>query len=91
MNRFIPKFAKRQTPFFATLKATTKSSWTEECSKAFEELKVFLTTPLVLAAPLPRDELYLYVTIAVIHYKKPSFGVGRTRALASVTGRRQIV
>ncbi|CAN1215418.1 Retrovirus-related Pol polyprotein from transposon 412 [Linum perenne] len=64
MNQFIPKFAERQAPFFATLKAATKLSWTDECSKAFEELKSFLTTPLVLAAPLPRDELYLYVAIA---------------------------
>ncbi|CAN1337595.1 hypothetical protein LINPERPRIM_LOCUS37664 [Linum perenne] len=63
MNRFIPKFAKRQAPFFATLKATAKFSWTKECSKAFEELKSFLTTPPTLAAPLPGDELYLYVAI----------------------------
>ncbi|CAN1298933.1 Transposon Tf2-6 polyprotein [Linum perenne] len=64
MNRFIPKSAERQAPFFATLKAVAKFSWTEECSKAFEELKSFLTTPPTLAAPLPGDELYLYVAIA---------------------------
>ncbi|CAN1337766.1 Transposon Tf2-6 polyprotein [Linum perenne] len=64
MNRFIPKSAKRQAPFFATLKAAAKFSWKEECSKAFEELKSFLTTPPTLAAPLPGDELYLYVAIA---------------------------
>ncbi|CAN1249140.1 hypothetical protein LINPERPRIM_LOCUS7006 [Linum perenne] len=55
MNRFIPKSAERQAPFFATLKAATKFSWTEECSKAFEELKSFLTTPPTLASPLPGD------------------------------------
>ncbi|CAN1281364.1 Retrovirus-related Pol polyprotein from transposon 412 [Linum perenne] len=64
MNRFIPKSAERQAPFFATLKAAAKFSWTEECSKAFEELKAFLTTPPTLAAPIPGDELYLYVAIA---------------------------
>ncbi|CAN1261585.1 hypothetical protein LINPERPRIM_LOCUS10900, partial [Linum perenne] len=61
MNRFIPKSAERQAPFFAILKAAAKFSWTEECSKAFEELKAFLTTPLTLAAPIPGDELYLEV------------------------------
>ncbi|CAN1322102.1 Pol polyprotein (Fragment) [Linum perenne] len=60
MNRFIPKSAERQAPFFAILKAAAKFSWTEECSKAFEELKAFLTTPPTLAAPIPGDELYLY-------------------------------
>ncbi|CAN1299481.1 Retrovirus-related Pol polyprotein from transposon 412 [Linum perenne] len=64
MNRFIPKSAERQAPFFAILKAAAKFSWTEECSKAFEELKAFLTTPPTLAAPIPGDELYLYVAIA---------------------------
>ncbi|CAN1280943.1 Transposon Tf2-8 polyprotein [Linum perenne] len=64
MNRFIPKSAERQAPFFAILKAAAKFSWTEECSKAFEELKTFLTSPPTLAAPIPGDELYLYVAIA---------------------------
>ncbi|CAN1262168.1 hypothetical protein LINPERPRIM_LOCUS11175 [Linum perenne] len=64
MNRFIPKSTERQAPFFTTLKAATKFSWTKECSRAFEELKSFLTTPPVIEAPLPGDELYLYVAIA---------------------------
>ncbi|CAN1244477.1 Ribonuclease HI [Linum perenne] len=64
MNRFIPKSAERQAPFFAILKAAAKFSWTEECSRAFEELKAFLTTPPTLVAPIPGDELYLYVAIA---------------------------
>ncbi|CAN1325501.1 Transposon Tf2-6 polyprotein [Linum perenne] len=64
MNRFIPKSAERQAPFFAILKVAAKFSWTEECSKAFEELKTFLTSPPTLAAPIPGDELYLYVAIA---------------------------
>ncbi|CAN1319609.1 Transposon Tf2-9 polyprotein [Linum perenne] len=63
MNRFIPKSAERKAPFFATLKVAAKFSWTEECSRAFEELKSFLATPPVLAAPLPGEELYLYVAI----------------------------
>ncbi|CAN1298639.1 Gag-Pol polyprotein [Linum perenne] len=63
MNRFIPKSAERQAPFFATLKGATKFAWTEDCSKAFEELKAFLTTPPVLAAPIPVDQLYMYVAI----------------------------
>ncbi|CAN1292950.1 Ribonuclease HI [Linum perenne] len=64
MNRFIPKSAERQAPFFATLKGASKFAWTEGCTKAFEELKAVLTTPPVLAAPVPGDQLYLYVAIA---------------------------
>ncbi|CAN1289087.1 hypothetical protein LINPERPRIM_LOCUS20110 [Linum perenne] len=64
MNRFIPKAVERQAPFFTTLKGTTKFAWTEDCSRVFEELKTFLTMPPVLAAPVPGDQLYLYVAIA---------------------------
>ncbi|CAN1299223.1 hypothetical protein LINPERPRIM_LOCUS24107 [Linum perenne] len=63
MNRFIPKSAERQAPFFATLKGASKFAWTEDCTRAFEELKAFLTTPPVVAAHVSGGQLYLYVAI----------------------------
>ncbi|XP_050238449.1 uncharacterized protein LOC126687938 [Mercurialis annua] len=37
--------------------------WTEECNTAFEELKVYLSTPPVLGRPEPGEILYLYLSV----------------------------
>ncbi|XP_050211775.1 uncharacterized protein LOC126661936 [Mercurialis annua] len=37
--------------------------WTEECNAAFEELKVYLSTPPVLGRPEPGEILYLYLSV----------------------------
>ncbi|XP_050233028.1 uncharacterized protein LOC126681528 [Mercurialis annua] len=37
--------------------------WTEECNEAFEELKVYLSTPPVLGRPERGEILYLYLSV----------------------------
>ncbi|XP_050207595.1 uncharacterized protein LOC126657018 [Mercurialis annua] len=39
-----------------------KFEWNEECQKAFEELKVFLTSPPLLSRPKAGEILYLYLS-----------------------------
>ena len=48
-------------PFFKLLKRQEKFVWTEEANKALEKLKEFLSKPLVLTAPQPKEQLLLYI------------------------------
>jgi hypothetical protein len=47
--RFIPDFSKTVKPITGLLKNDTKFDWSSKCNKAFEQLKVLLTTAPVLA------------------------------------------
>jgi hypothetical protein len=50
-RRFIPDFSKLVKPITSLLKNDTKFNWSPRCNKAFEQLKVLLTTAQVLAQP----------------------------------------
>jgi hypothetical protein len=50
-RRFIPGFSKLVKPITSLLKNDTKFHWSSRCNEAFEQLKVLLTTALVLAQP----------------------------------------
>ncbi|CAN1294890.1 hypothetical protein LINPERPRIM_LOCUS22627 [Linum perenne] len=64
INCFITRASERHTPFFKTLKTAAKFTWIEECTKAFEALRDFLVSPLVLVSPRANDELFLYIAVA---------------------------
>jgi hypothetical protein len=49
--RFILDFSKIVKPITSLLKNDTKFNWSSRCNKAFEQLKVLLTTAPVLAQP----------------------------------------
>jgi hypothetical protein len=49
--RFIPDFSKIVKPITGLLKNDTKFDWSSKCNEAFEQLKVLLTTALVLSQP----------------------------------------
>jgi hypothetical protein len=50
-HRFIPDFSKIVKPITGLLKNDSKFDWSSKCNEAFEQLKVLLTTTLVLAQP----------------------------------------
>jgi hypothetical protein len=50
-HRFIPDFSKLVKPITSLLKNDTKFNYSSRCNEAFEQLKVLLTTALVLAQP----------------------------------------
>ena len=62
LNRFISRLGERGLEFFKLLKKQDKFAWTEQAQTAFLDLQDFLTTPPVLTAPLPGEELLLYVS-----------------------------
>lgn len=50
-RRFIEKFAHKASPLNRLQKKNVKFEWTEECDKAFQELKAALVSPPLLVYP----------------------------------------
>ena len=62
LNRFVSKAMDKCLPFFRVLKKSFE--WTDECQKAFEDLKKYLSSPPLLSLSMPREELYLYIAVS---------------------------
>ena len=62
LNRFVSKATDKCLPFFRTLRKSFE--WTDECQKAFEDLKKYLLSPPLLSPSKPRKELYLYIAVS---------------------------
>ena len=62
LNRFVFKAIDKCLPFFKVLKKAFE--WTDECQKAFQDLKTYLTTTPLLSPFVPREELYLYLAVS---------------------------
>ena len=62
LNRFVSRVTKKCLLFFKTLKKTFK--WTDECRRAFEELKAYLASPLLLSPSKIGKELSLYLAMS---------------------------
>ena len=61
LSRFCSRLADRSLPFFDILRRPKEFLWTEECSRAFEELKGHLATLPTLTAPVAGEDLQLYL------------------------------
>ena len=61
LNRFVSRVTDKCLPFFSTLKRSFE--WTDECQQAFENLKVYLSSPPLLSPSRPGEELYLYLVV----------------------------
>ena len=63
LNKFISKATDKCLPIFKVLRKVFE--WTDECQKAFQDLKVYLTTTPLLSPSIPGEELYLYLAISL--------------------------
>jgi ethanolamine utilization protein EutA (predicted chaperonin) len=63
LNRFISRLGERGLPFFKLLKRQDKFQWTEEAEQALQDLKHHLQSPPILTAPLPGEDLLLYIAV----------------------------
>ena len=63
LNKFISKAINKCLPFFKVLKKVFK--WTDECQKAFQDLKTYLTIAPLLSPSILGEELYLYLAISL--------------------------
>ncbi|GAA0177263.1 hypothetical protein LIER_29673 [Lithospermum erythrorhizon] len=66
LSRFISKSGERSLSFFKNLRraSSTKFYWDDECKKAFEELKGYLSSPKLLSQPEQREVLQLYLVVS---------------------------
>ena len=79
MSRFISRLGDRGLPFFKLLRKSDKFEWNDNASKAFQELKDFLTSPPILIAPEDGELLLLYIaattnvvsTVLVVKHNEP--------------------
>lgn len=62
LNMFVSKATDRCLPFFRTLRKSFE--WTDECQTTFNDLKAYLSSPLLLSPSMPGQELYLYLAIS---------------------------
>nr|XP_027122043.1 uncharacterized protein LOC113738985 [Coffea arabica] len=62
LNRFLSRSAVWGLPFFRVLKAPKDFHWTEECQKAFTDLKTYLAELPTLTVPEPGETLFLYLS-----------------------------
>ena len=80
LSRFISRLGDRGLPFFKLLRKSDMFEWNDDASKAFQELKDFLTSPPVLTAPVDGEVLLLYIaattnvvsTVLVVERDEPS-------------------
>ena len=61
LNRFLLRATDKCLPFFCTLKKTFE--WMTECQQAFEDLKVYLSSPPLLSPSKLGEELFLYLAM----------------------------
>ena len=62
LNRFVSEATDKCLPFFRVLKKSFE--WTDECQKAFEDLKKYLSSPPLLSPSVSGEELYLYIVVS---------------------------
>ena len=62
LNRFVSKAIDKCLTFFKVLKKTFE--WTDECQKAFQDLKAYLTEAPLLSPSITGEELYLYLAVS---------------------------
>ena len=62
LNRFVSKATDKCFPFFKTLKQAF--AWADECEKAFQDLKHYLSNPPILSPSKEGENLYLYLAMS---------------------------
>lgn len=61
---FISRAINKCLPFFKTLRGGKNLVWTDECEKAFQELKKYMSSPLILSKPMLGENLYIYLVVS---------------------------
>ena len=63
LNKFVSKATDKCLPFFKVLKKAFQ--WTDECQKAFQDLKMYLVVAPLLSPSVMGEELFLYLAVTL--------------------------
>ena len=63
LTRFISRSADRCRPFFLLLHKWKGFKWTKECAVAFQQLKEYLSWPLIMSSPEVDEVLFAYLAV----------------------------
>ena len=61
LSRFVSRLGEKAIPLYQMLKKTDNFVWSDAANEAFEDLKRQLANPPILAAPVDKGSLLLYV------------------------------
>ena len=61
LSRFVSRLGEKALPLYQLMKKTDKFAWTSQADVAFNELKTMLATAPILASPLPKESMLLYL------------------------------
>ena len=64
LSRFLAKSGDIGSSYFQCLRKNEEFQWTSQCEKAFQQLKEYLSKPLVLCRPERNSVLALYVSMS---------------------------
>ena len=64
LNKFIYRSTDRCRPFFLLINKWKNFEWTEECAKAFQQLKDYLVRPPIMSSLEPDEVLFTYIAVA---------------------------
>ena len=64
LNRFISRSEDRCRPFFLLMNKLKDFEWTEECALTFQQLKEYLSRPLIMSSPEVEEVLFAYIAVA---------------------------
>ena len=63
LNRFISRSADRCRPFYLLINKWKGFEWSEDCVRAFQQLKEYLSRP-IMSSPEADEVLFAYVAVA---------------------------
>ena len=64
LNKFISRSVDRCRPFFLLINKWKNYEWTEECARAFQQLKDYLARSPIMSSPKSNEVLFAYIAIA---------------------------
>ena len=64
LNRFISRSADRCRPFYLLINKWKGFEWSENCIRAFQQLKDYLSQPPIMSSPEVDEVLFAYIAVA---------------------------
>src|SRR3954465_14415574 len=61
LSRFLSRLGEKAIPLYQLMKKTDKFVWTDQADEAFKDLKRMLSIAPVLAAPIEKEPMMLYI------------------------------